>query len=180
MIYKTVGGGGITSLRTGQSSSNFPFTFWAGSYPQDQYMHVLITSNGTNNIPQDDTIMYINGKKSRSDQNTIGGSATSGPIRPVNDMYYHGFWTSVFGDANRQPARTERIQVFDKELTALEAQELYYNINSARGGSPTVPNLFRDWDFSAHAAGVVPELTGSGFDMAIVTGGAQPGNPDFY
>ena len=172
--------GRVNNARVAQGSIAGLNNRWFGSYPQGERMHIVVTSDGSDPNLLINQIVYINGRKQRADQSTSYGSIGVGAQRPNDNMYYHGKWAAVFANAYRQPEKTERIQVFDKELTALEAQELYYNINSARGGSPTVPNLFRDWDFSAHAAGVVPELTGSGFDMAIVTGGAQPGNPDFY
>ena len=166
----------FTSSGRGSASSNH--ILWKGSYPQSKIMHVVVTSDGLNNGAPAGQNVYLNGRKYRVDQSTIGG-ATSGIQKPIDDMYRHGRWEWPFGDLNKQPEKTERIQVFDKELSNEDVQELYYNINSARGGAPTVSNLFRDYDFSAIAAGMIPELV-AGFDMTIVTGGAQPTNPSFY
>jgi hypothetical protein len=181
LINSTAQDGGISHIRSIAGSTVLNFQYWQGGYAQDKYMHIVVTSDGSNTSPQSGMTFYINGRKNRADQTSApAGVLPVGGMRPTDSMYYHGFWNSATGDTNKQPAKTERIQVFNKELTPEEVLDLYHNIDAARGGSPTVSNLFRDWDFSAHAAGVVPELTGSGFDMTIVTGGAQPGNPDFY
>lgn len=153
-------------------------TLWRASYPQAKLMHCVITSDGSNTSAGYNII--LNGRKARTDQRTAIDTIPAEPQIPSDNKYYHGRWNATIGDLNKQPEKTERIQAFDKELTGEEVLDLYHNINAARGGGATVSNLFRDWDFSAHAAGVVPELLLTGFDMAIVTGGAQPGNPDFY
>jgi hypothetical protein len=158
-----------------QGSNNSQFVKWSCSYAQTKLMHIVATSDGT----QTGITLYLNGRKMRNDQVSTGAGIGGGAQRPQDDKYYHGRWNWPFGDPNKQPQKTERIQIFDKELSNEDVQELYYNINSARGGAPTVSNLFRDYDFSSIAAGMIPELV-AGFDMTIVTGGAQPTNPSFY
>ena len=173
--------GGMSYVIQGQTTSAFAFEFWQGGRPNSKYMHIVLTHDGSNPAGSPTGVtQYINGRKSRADQIiNVPSNAPVGPQRPQDNMYYHGRWDSVTGGAIRQPQRTERIQVFNKELSGEEVLKLYHDIDSARGGSPAVTGIFRDWDFSAHAAGVVPELTGSGKTMTIVTGGAQPTNPDF-
>jgi hypothetical protein len=190
LAFNTTFGGTLLCAITENSAAGGAVQQWDGSYTSAQRTHVVLTSDGSFNSPDGEPVtginMWINGKQSIASEINYSASSVKIPLggagtsRPSDSKYYHGRWNLPGLGTYKQPETTERIQIFDKELTPQEVLDLYHNIDAARGGTPTVTGIFRDWDFSAHAAGVVPELTGSGFDMAIVTGGAQPGNPDFY
>jgi hypothetical protein len=148
---------------------------WTPRYSTNRIGMFVITNDGTQTISGMNC--YYNGLKMPAGERVIlEDVAISGVGTPNNSLYYHGRYISrTSGKSN--VGTSERLQIFDKELTPGEVRNLFNDPNAGR--TSRVSNLFRDWDFANFAAGLVPENIAAQ-DMTIQTGGAQPTSVNFY
>ncbi len=148
---------------------------WQPRYSTNRIGMFVVSNDGTQTI--NGIKCYYNGLQMKSNERVIlEDVAISGTGQPSNGRYYHGLYISrTNGRSN--VGTSERIQIFDKELTSAEVRNLFNDPEAGRTGR--ISNLFRDWDFANFAGGLIPENVANQ-DMTIVTGGSQPTSVSFY
>lgn len=163
----------------GASSANRQVIRWTvpSNMSNDRRCMVAFTCDGGQDITTGHEF-YYNGIKSRNADKTFVSTGTpSGAIQPSTGIYHHGILQGS-GLINNNPSKTERIEVYDKELNAQEIRTLFNYPDAGRDA--VVSNLLRSWDFGNVTGANVPDTQASGKDMTIISSGSLPTNVSFY
>lgn len=143
----------------------------------DRRCMVVFTYDGGQDITTGHEF-YYNGIKCRNaDKSILFNNALSGSVQPSTGIYHHGILQAGTGIQNN-PSKTERIEVYDKELNAQEIRTLFNYPDAGRDA--VVSNLLRSWDYGNVTGANVPDTQASGKDMTIISSGSLPTNVSFY